>query len=32
MDKVEDIEVRIFNGEIQWKYDKNKKWRNIELY
>jgi len=28
---VEDIETRIFGGNIQWKYWKNKKWNNIEL-
>ncbi len=31
MDNVEDIETRIFGGEIQWKYWKNKRWNNIEL-
>lgn len=31
LDDVEDIEVRVSLGEIQWKYVKNKKWRNIEL-
>ena len=31
MKDVEDIETRIFGGEIQWKYWKNKKWNNIEL-
>ncbi len=31
MDNVEDIEVRIFGGNIQWKYWKNKRWMNIEL-
>ena len=30
-DKVEDIEVRLFGGNIQWKYCKNKKWMNIEI-
>lgn len=28
-DKVEDIEVRISQGQIQWKYWKNKKWMAI---
>ncbi len=28
---VEDIEVRIADGGIQWKYGKNKKWLNIEV-
>ena len=28
---VEDIETRIYSGNIQWKYWKNKKWNNIEL-
>lgn len=31
MDKVEDIETRLFNGHIQWKYWKNKKWNYVEL-
>lgn len=31
MDKLEDIETRIFGGNVQWKYWKNKKWNNIEL-
>lgn len=28
---VEDIETRVFFGQIQWKYEKNKKWNNIVL-
>ncbi len=31
LDKIEDIEVRIYEGEIQWKYWKNKRWSNIGL-
>ena len=31
MDKVEDIETRVFDGDFQWKYWKNKKWRTIVL-
>lgn len=31
MKNVEDIEVRIFGGNLQWKYWKNKKWNYIEL-
>ena len=31
LDKVEDIEVRLYGGDIQWKYWKNKRWRNIEV-
>lgn len=31
MDNVEDIEVRVSGGNIQWKYWKNKRWNNIEL-
>lgn len=31
MKNVEDIETRIFDGNIQWKYWKNKKWLNIEV-
>lgn len=29
--KLEDIEVRIYLGNIQWKYWKKKKWNNIEV-
>lgn len=28
---IEDIETRVFGGNIQWKYWKNKKWNYIEL-
>lgn len=31
MDKIEDIETRVFGGDFQWKYWKNKKWRTIVL-
>ena len=31
MKTVEDIETRIFDYHIQWKYWKNKRWNNIEL-
>lgn len=31
LDNVEDLVIRIDNEEIQWKYDRNKKWRNIEI-
>ena len=31
MDKVEDIETRLYGGEVQWKYWKRQKWNNIEL-
>lgn len=31
MKNVKDIEVRIFGGNLQWKYWKNKKWNYIEL-
>lgn len=31
MKNVEDIEVRVFGDNIQWKYWKNKKWNYIEL-
>ena len=31
MENVENIETRVF-GDIQWKYWKNKRWNNIELY
>ena len=29
--KVEDIETRIFNGDLQWKYWKKKKWSTVEV-
>ena len=28
---VEDVDVRIWQNNIQWKYWKNKRWNNIEL-
>ena len=31
MKNVEDIETRVFNKEIQWKYWKNKRWNGITL-
>lgn len=31
MKNVEDIEIRFFNGRIQWKYWKNSRWNNIEM-
>lgn len=31
LDNIEDVEVRIYDGNIQWKYWKNKRWANIEL-
>lgn len=31
MDKVEDIETRIYGGQIQWKYEDKKRWNHIEL-
>lgn len=31
LENVEDIETRVFGGNIQWKYWKNKKWNYIEL-
>lgn len=31
MKNVEEIETRISFGNIQWKYEKNKKWNNIVL-
>ena len=31
MSNVEDIEVRLFGGNIQWKYWKNKRWNYINL-
>lgn len=31
MKNVEDIEVRIFGGNLQWKYWKNKRWNYIDL-
>ena len=29
--KVEDVETRVHNGHIQWKYWKNKRWGNLEI-
>lgn len=31
MDNVDDIELRLSGGQIQWKYWKNKRWNNISL-
>ena len=31
LNKVEDIEIRIFHGSIQWKYWGKKRWMNIEV-
>lgn len=31
MDKIEDIETRVFGEDFQWKYEKNKKWRTVVL-
>lgn len=31
LDNLVDVEVRIYEGNIQWKYWKNKRWANIEL-
>ena len=28
---LEDVEVRMNAGNIQWKYCKNKRWQNIEI-
>ena len=29
--KVEDVEVRIFSGQLEWKYFNNQKWKNINI-
>lgn len=31
MDNVEDLCTRLYGGLVQWKYDKNKKWNNVEI-
>lgn len=31
MDNVENIETRIYQGQIQWKYEGNKRWNYIEI-
>lgn len=31
MENVEDIETRIYGGQIQWKYANKKRWNDIEL-
>lgn len=30
MENIEDIEIRLYMGKVQWKYLKNNKWNNIE--
>ena len=30
-DRLEDVEVRLYCGNIQWKYWKNRRWNNIEI-
>lgn len=29
LDKIDEVETRIFGGDFQWKYEKNKKWRTV---
>lgn len=31
LNNIVEVETRCWSGEIQWKYEKNKKWNNIEL-
>lgn len=31
MDNVENIEIRVYQGQIQWKYEDKKRWNYIEL-
>lgn len=31
MDNIEELEIRLYEGDIQWKYDRLKRWSNIEL-
>ena len=31
MDNVENIETRIYQGQIQWKYEDKKRWNYIEI-
>lgn len=31
LDNVEDVVIRLRDGTIQWKYDRNKRWNNIEV-
>ena len=31
LDKVENVEIRTFNGEVEWKYWKNIRWKTIQL-
>lgn len=31
LDNLEEVEVRVFDGQIQWKYVKSKKWMSIEV-
>ena len=30
-DRVEDIETRIYMGQLQWKYENNRRWVNIPI-
>lgn len=31
LDKVEEIETRLFDGHVEWKYENRKKWNHIEI-
>ncbi len=31
LENVEDVEVRVFGSDLQWKYCKNKKWITVEI-
>lgn len=31
LDNIENVVVRLSDGTIQWKYDRNKRWNNIEV-
>ena len=31
MDHIDSIETRIYCGEFQWKYEKNKRWNSIDI-
>ena len=31
IDKLENVETRLFGGMVQWKYEDKKRWMNIEV-
>ena len=31
LNNIEDVEIKMFGGALQWKYAKNKRWSTIDL-